>query len=109
MKALKDVFSNDPTKDSLLLLKRAYTSRRPMLTHVATYVKSELKELLEDEGCNVGLSQSVLTGDQFVALVGKSSSTHPLVECTSQISVRVVSYGDTDLHAIREILETHYH
>ena len=89
-------------------LERDFNARRPMLTHIAAAVKSEVKDLLEDEGFQVNLSQSVLTGKQFIGLVKKTPSQKPLIELTSQIHVRVVSNGTNDIESIRETIETHY-
>ena len=96
------------SSEELKQLERDFNARRPMLTHVAAAVKSEVKDLLEDEGFRVNLSQSVLTGKQFIELVQKAPSQQPLVELTSQIHVRVVSSGSDDIESIRETIETHY-
>lgn len=96
------------SSEELKQLERDFNARRPMLTHVAAAVKSEVKDLLEDEGFRVNLSQSVLTGKQFIELVQKAPSQQPLVELTSQIHVRIVSSGSDDIESIRETIETHY-
>lgn len=90
--------------DALKQLEQDYNVRRPMLSHVAAAVKSEVEELLNDEGYQVRLSQSVLTGRQFVELVRNRSTEYPLVEETSQVHVRVVSSGSDDIEAIRETI-----
>ncbi len=89
-------------------LERDFNARRPMLTHVASAVKAEVEDLLNDEGFHVKLSQSVLTGKQFLELAQKSVSRQPLVEFTSQIHIRVVSQGTNDIEEIRETIKTHY-
>ncbi|MBN72959.1 MAG: hypothetical protein CME32_27200 [Gimesia sp.] len=106
---MSDTISFQRNKDDLKKLERQYNDRRPMLTHVATSVKSELEELLDDEEYSVRVSQNVLTARQFVELIRNKPAQHPLVEFTSQINLRIISYGTDDIESIRDTIKTHYH
>lgn len=80
-----------------------------MLMHIASKVRSELEELLNDEGYRTSLKQSVLSAKQFVQLVQKTHLPQPLTQLTSQISIRIVTHGTDDIESIRKTIETHYH
>lgn len=96
------------SEDELTELASQFDARRPMLTHIATEVQSELDELLDDEGFRTKTTKSVLTAQQFRKLVESNVLEHPLVQLTSQVIIRIVSHGADDINAIRESIETHY-
>ena len=79
-----------------------------MLTHVAAAVKSELVELLEDEGYRVDLKTIVLSAKQFNQMVQHKSLHKPLTQLTSQIHIRIFSRGSHELDLIKDTIETHY-
>ncbi len=89
-------------------LERQFNARRPMLTHIATSVRTELTELLADEGYQAEVTSTVLTSKQFGQLVSKIYLPQPLVQVTSQIHLRITTRESSDLHAILKTLATHY-
>lgn len=105
---MKDTISFQWSPDEIRQLERQYNERRPMLTHVATSVKSELDELLNDHGYSVHIKQNVLTATQFVELIKKKPSNQPLAEFTSQINIQIVSHGTDDIESVRDTIKTHY-
>lgn len=97
------------SRDELRALELQYNARKPMLSHIAAAVRSELHEFLEDEGFVTGVEHSVLSDTQFGQLVQKTHLPKPLVQLTSQVSLRVITNDVEQIEAIREAIQTHYH
>ena len=105
---MSDSIPIKPSPEEVEATERQFRVRRPMLTHVARAMKSEVEELLKDKELAAQVSQAVLTGEQFTQLATTSAFQSPLIEITSQVCIRIVARRLDDLESIRNVLKTHY-